>query len=238
MGFFESFAAPVLDLAGVEYQQDFQSDEAHKQRAWQERMSNTAHQREVSDLRAAGLNPILSAKLGGASTPSGATASTNVGSAKGLISSWQERELIAEQIDNIKSDTDVKKSNADYIDAQRDLVEAQRVKTLGSEIPNIKTQTDLSEAQISQLSHLAEQTIAMARDYRASATGKEADNVAKGIEARLYAEHQWLKELDTVGKNNFLKFITDLVKGVRPLKSFKSSPSTKPTPRPGRRYNH
>lgn len=51
-----------------------------RQMAFQERMSNTAHQRQMADLRKAGINPMLSAKLGGASSPTGSQyQATNIG---------------------------------------------------------------------------------------------------------------------------------------------------------------
>jgi len=56
---------------------DFNSAQALKQMEFQERMSNTAHQRAIQDLRTAGLNPILAATHGGASSPIGASASAN-----------------------------------------------------------------------------------------------------------------------------------------------------------------
>lgn len=71
------------------------ADQARNQMAFQERMSSTAHQREVADLRAAGLNPILSANSG-ASTPNGAQANIQ-NAAEGLGASAREIGMISSQ---------------------------------------------------------------------------------------------------------------------------------------------
>ena len=65
---------------------NYNSAQALANRQFEERMSNTAYQRAVEDMKKAGLNPILAFANGGASTPGG-SAGTISGASMGLASS-------------------------------------------------------------------------------------------------------------------------------------------------------
>lgn len=65
---------------------EFNAAEAQKQRDYETAMSNTAYQRSVADMEAAGLNPILAASNGGAGTPSGAAATAEMAHAASTAS--------------------------------------------------------------------------------------------------------------------------------------------------------
>lgn len=132
--------------------------EAKRQMEFQERMSSTAHQREVADLRAAGLNPMLSAKLGGASSPGGAMAniqdvlSLAVSSAKQGAGIAQE----AQAIEQSKAMTEQAHAAAAKLRSEtldQSLNTAYRVQQIegARQGANLKFQQQLTEAQRANL---------------------------------------------------------------------------------------
>jgi hypothetical protein len=69
-----SAAKPVMSFLGDAGTAYSSYRNAEMNRDFQEEMSNTAYQRTVKDLNAAGLSPMLAYSKGGASTPSGSVA--------------------------------------------------------------------------------------------------------------------------------------------------------------------
>lgn len=83
-------------------------------RDWQERMSNSAYQRAMDDMRKAGLNPMLAYQQGGASTPSTQAATVEpVKMGAGLANTAKTAmELMSDQ-NNKKADTILKAESAE-----------------------------------------------------------------------------------------------------------------------------
>ena len=111
--------------------QDFNAQQAQINRDYQTQMSNTQYQRGMADMKAAGLNPILAYQKGGASSPSGATASTVAAPTedfvgKGVSSAMASKRLNAEVENMIETNANLK--------AQRALTQAQEGKTRAEQV--------------------------------------------------------------------------------------------------------
>jgi hypothetical protein len=156
--------------------------QARSQMDFQERMSSTAHQREVKDLIAAGLNPMLSAKLGGASSPAGAMAPVQNVLGQATASAAQNYQLET-QARLIRAQEKATLEQADYTNTQK-IVELSKMAGYKQYGPQVEA--------------LIKQSLANA-EYSAAAGAQQsalADLTKKGIAPS--GDPHWYRDLKRV----------------------------------------
>lgn len=89
--------AGLASSAGSLFSSALSYRNAQTNRAYQERLSSSAYQRAMADMKKAGLNPILAGRMGGASTPSGSN--VNIGNPGLAYAQAQQASASARQMD-------------------------------------------------------------------------------------------------------------------------------------------
>jgi len=167
MGLLSTLAASGLSLFGGERANKSNAKEAQKNRSFQERLSSTSFQRGVVDLKAAGLNPILAAKFGGASTPSGAQAQIK-DSVTPAVNTGMQLKLANAQV--TKAEAEAVKATADAKNAE-------------SQNPNIPLQGNLLRTQADNID--ADTSLKGQQHLKISAEVKKTIMETKSVEQRL-----------------------------------------------------
>lgn len=129
----------VASYFGQQQTNAMNSDMMKQQQAFEERMSSTAHRREVDDLKAAGLNPILSAGGGGASTPSTGMA-TMASPVQAMATGATNAAQAFQAFRQADADVELKKSSAKLNEAQA--VVAQKTAGIKSAESDVMTDAD------------------------------------------------------------------------------------------------
>lgn len=181
--FFGGPLGPVIGAAAGGLADSYSSRAAADQaNDFSANMSGTAYQRGMADMRAAGLNPILAAKIGGASTPTGAVAQVGTQWGNAVNSAWQGMKT-HQEVGQIEANTAKLEAEAEKIAADTNLT-MQQTENLKAQLPeisariaNIKAQSGLTTA-LAELPKLISNIIQSLREI-----GDVADQ--KALERRL-----------------------------------------------------